>query len=224
MQRDNWRRPQFEREYRNTYDRTRDTEFRNNQFSRDQFQNNSREYGNSQYQNSNRFGKNYNKHFEGRTSHNNHYNRKPYDRPHNRDFNYHQNKRKTKQEFNTDEDILIPLSPLELKINKLVNAVQEQGLIGDLVFIVGEKDFPTSILQNATQSAKNYQMNVNLNTVTNKFELKINGQVMGETDFSKGKQLAKSELCEVVLQDLKKKCFYISRKDNIEEVSFIFLN
>lgn len=146
------------------------------------------------------------------------YRKKPYDRPLNKTY-HHQNKRLFEQKFHDQASIITPLSPLDIKIQNLVNAVQGQGILGDLVLISSEKDNPTSILQNAVQNTKDCCLNVDFNSTTNKFHLLINKHILGETDVGKGKQGAKNELCEMVLEGLKKRCFFIIKKENFEEVS-----
>lgn len=208
MQRDNWR-----RNY--NYHRPRGL---NAQID-EEYPNRRLQHGKSHDQNNfERFNTGYQNHFKNRHSNDNYQNRKPYDRPPGRGFGHHQNRRQNRQTFN-DEDIQIPASPLDIKIRTLVSAVQGQGVIGQLVFTTTDKENATSILQNAIQSMKNYRMDVTLNQALNKFELSINDQVLGETDCNKSKQVAKTELCEVVMQKLRTKCFFITRKENIEEVS-----
>lgn len=222
MQQNNWRRP-----YENHNSRSGKLHYHNNQqFSeRNHFQNNSRRYGRDRYENNSEFDKSYQNQVYNRSSYskNNFYhNRNPYDRPPpNKEFIHYQKNRQYDQIFNIQEDIKIPMSPFEQKINNLVNTVQDQGIVGQFVFIKNEKDNSTSILQNAIQSTKNVHLNVTLNAVTNKFELIINDEVFGETDTSKGKQVAKNELSEQVLDKLKNKCFYIMKKENYEEVNII---
>lgn len=155
-------------------------------------------------------GTNYRNQFKGRNPHYNNYsyNKKPYDR----NKNHHH-----RQQDSHNEDVQYPISPQERNINDLLNAVQRQGVVGQLVFIANEKDNSTAILQNAIHSAKDVHLNVTLNIATNKYELTINDEVFGETS-TETKQQAKSELCENVLNNLKKKCFFITRMDNFEEV------
>lgn len=198
----------------------------NDHFSnqRDHFQNQSR-YDRSHYQsNSGRFDRHYNNRLENRNydNRNSYQYKKPYDRHLGRGFSDHQNNIRQPNRITHSDDIKIPISPLDVKINTLLNAVQEQGIFGQLVFMANENDNSTSIFQNAIQTTKDLHLNVTLDTSTNKFQLTINDAIFGVTDSSKGKQIAKTELFEVVLNNLKSKCFYITKKDNFEEVSLIF--
>lgn len=215
MERGNWRKINFRNYYND--DRPRGQNYQNElEYISRRFQH----VNNHKQNNSERFsGRGYQNRFKNLNDNNYHQNRKPYDRPPGRGFSHHQNRTDNRQTYHNDEDFQIPASPLDIKINTLISAVQGQGVIGQLVFNASDKDNATSILQNAIQSTKNYVMNINLNPAIKKFELTINDQVLGETDCNKSKQIAKNELCELVLQKLRTKCFFIIRKENIEEVS-----
>ncbi|CAH1985760.1 unnamed protein product [Acanthoscelides obtectus] len=135
----------------------------------------------------------------------------PYDRP--------TNSRRFKDNVPSEEINTASLSPLDIKVNNLINAVQSQHpVIGQIIFTQICNENPTVLLQNAIQALRNCTINVLQNQQSGLYELKINGDKFAEGPFPSAKQ-AKSTLFENVFHDLKDKCFLITKKRNYEEVT-----
>nr|CAI5836702.1 unnamed protein product [Callosobruchus analis] len=140
----------------------------------------------------------------------------PYDRPPN-ESRFKDNE--LSEEINTSV-----LTPLDVKVNNLINAVQSQHpVIGQIIFTQICNENPTVLLQNAIQGLRNCTVNVLQNRQSGLYELRINGDKFAEGPFLSVK-IAKSNLFETVFNDLKDKCFFITKKRNYEEVTTDAIN
>ncbi|CAH1169910.1 unnamed protein product [Phaedon cochleariae] len=127
-----------------------------------------------------------------------------------------------RQEYQSNEpEIVIEpvLSPLEKKVETLINAVQAQEFgIGHIVLTQNNNEIPPVLLNNAVHQVKNCTLTVDRDESNGYSQLKINDHTIVEGMYSSKKD-AKEALYELGLEFLKCKCFYITSKSHYDEVS-----
>nr|CAH7744226.1 unnamed protein product [Callosobruchus chinensis] len=129
------------------------------------------------------------------------------------------NKSRYRDNESSEEINTTVLTALDVKVNNLINAVQSQHpVIGQIIFTQICNENPTVLLQNAMQGLRNCSVNVLQNQQSGLYELRINGDKFAEGQFLSHK-LAKTNLFETVFNDLKDRCFFITKKRNYEEVT-----
>ncbi|KAG5894776.1 hypothetical protein JTB14_005212 [Gonioctena quinquepunctata] len=118
-----------------------------------------------------------------------------------------------------EPDLQPELTPLEARVEKLINAVKSQPHgVGEIVLLQNNNEIPPVLLNNAVHQVKNCVLAIDRDEASGHSKLKINGLVITEGMYCSKKD-AKEALYEMGLEILKSKCFYVTSKSHFEEVS-----